>query len=83
MTESFDCLRVCISILYLFGVARCGYYLGKLLKHLFFVLGEFESSFLRDFSDSILKSLVDAFFVIFLVIVQSYISTLEASNLPT
>jgi uncharacterized protein YqhQ len=49
----------------------------------FFVLGEFESSFLRDFSDSILKSLVDAFFVIFLVIVQSYISTLEASNLPT
>ena len=49
----------------------------------FFVPGEFESSFLRDFSDSILKSLVDAFFVIFLVIVQSYISTLEASNLPT
>ena len=37
MTESFDCLRVCISILYLFGIARCGYYFGKLLKHSFFL----------------------------------------------
>ena len=49
---------------------------------LIFCLGEFESSFLRAFADSILTSFMDAFLVIFLVMVQSYVSTPEASNLP-
>ena len=71
-----------MSILYLFGIARCERYPGTLLKHSFFCLGEFESSFLRAFADSILTSFMDAFLVIFLVMVQSYVSTPEASNLP-
>ena len=72
-----------MSILYLFGIARCERYPGTLLKHSFFCLGEFESSFLRAFADSILTSFMDAFLVISLVMVQSYVSTPEASNLPT
>ena len=83
MPESLYCLGLPMSILYLFGIARCERYPGTLLKHSFFCLGEFESSFPRAFADSILTSFMDVFLVIFLVMVQSYVSTPEASNLPT
>ena len=56
---------VCISTLYLFGIAKCGDSFFEASETFPFFPGGFESLFLRDFSDSILRSFVDVSLVIF------------------